>query len=433
MAITDYCECRFTAGNGGNGIIAWKREAHYDKGGPGGGNGGNGGNVILQADHNCDSLFFLKNKKHLFAEDGQNGKPDLAHGKNGSDLLIKVPIGTTVKNLENNSVLVDFVHDKQSFILCFGGKGGKGNAAFKSPIMRAPNLYENGDKGEILNVSLEVKYLANVGIVGFPNSGKSTLISKLSNAKPKIANYRFTTLIPVLGVVKYQNNSLVFADIPGLIENASEGSGLGHDFLRHIERCEILIHLISLDPVDNDDPCKAYLQIMDELSKYSPLLVKKKMLVVANKIDVNEGEKRFKKLEKFLQKKSISVLKISALKKELGNLLDRVFELYNKTISQFGANKFNLPMELEKHYVFQNTNENNNDPLNIEKDSLNRWIVNCKRLRYWFDKIPQTTLDNIRRLGNKIKEIGIEDQLKSVGAKKGDIIFFDGCEFVIND
>ncbi|WP_054175841.1 GTPase ObgE [Mycoplasmoides pneumoniae] len=433
MGLTDYCECRFSAGNGGNGIIAWRREAHYDKGGPGGGNGGNGGNVVLQADHNCDSLFFLKNKKHLFAESGGNGKPDLAHGKNGEDLVIKVPVGTTVRDLDTKQILMDFVHDQQSFILCYGGKGGKGNAAFKSPIMRAPNLYENGDKGQSLHVSLEIKYLANVGIVGFPNTGKSTLISKLSNAKPKIANYRFTTLVPVLGVVKHNDQSLVFADIPGLIENASEGSGLGHYFLRHIERCEILIHLISLDPVDHDDPCQAYEQIMRELSKYSQLLVKKKMLVVANKTDVDLDGTRFQKLAQYLENKGIPLFKISALKQELGDLVAQVFALHQKTLAQFGANKFHLPMEMEKHYVFEQASETDHDPLNIERDALGRWHVECKRLHYWFDKIPQTTLDNIRRLGNKIKEVGIEDQLKVAGAKKGDVIVFAGQEFVIND
>lgn len=431
MHFIDSCELKLCAGNGGNGIVAWRREAHYDKGGPAGGSGGDGGDIILMADHNESSLSHLKYVKLVKASDGENGKADLGSGHNGEPKIIKVPIGTTVTDLDTNKLIADLIHDGQKFIVCHGGKAGRGNAAFKSPILRAPALYENGDLGEIKNVKLDLKYLANVGIVGFPNAGKSTLISKLSNAKPKIANYQFTTITPVLGVVEYKKQRLVFADVPGLIEKASEGYGLGHHFLRHVERCEILVHLISLNPNDHEDIVLAYQQIMNELKKYSQLLINKKMLIVANKSDVPGADQQYEKLKKYL--KNIPIIKISALNKDLSNLVEKVFDLYNHVKNSFGVNKFNQPMELQRLYTYNPSDAVDNDPLNVSRDELGRWIVSSKKLDYWFHKIPQTTTDNTTRLGQKIKSIGVEDHLKSMGAKPNDTIVICGYEFLIDE
>ncbi|WP_027122075.1 GTPase ObgE [[Mycoplasma] imitans] len=434
MQFIDRCQLKLIAGNGGDGIIAWRREAHYDKGGPAGGSGGKGGNIILVADHNQSTLLSLKYSKIVRASNGDNGKPDLASGQNGMDKYIKVPIGTTVYDELTNDVIVDLVRDKQEYVICHGGKGGRGNAAFKSSTLRAPNLYELGDEGEEKTVRLELKYLANIGIVGYPNAGKSTLISKLSNAKPKIANYQFTTLVPILGIVEHNDKRLVFADIPGLIENASEGYGLGHDFLRHVERCEVLIHLISMNPIDHDDVIDAYEKIMTELRKYSQLLVNKKMLVVANKMDVDGAIENFNKLRSYLAKKKIDISSISAINGDVNSLVDRVFELYEKTLSTTTeTNPFSIPMVAEKVYYYDGEKPIDDDPLDVTKDGENRWIVSSKKLTYWFKKIPQTTLDNITRLGQKIKSLGVEDQLKSMGAEPNDVIVICDYEYLIDE
>ncbi|MDC4163418.1 GTPase ObgE [Mycoplasma sp. T363T] len=434
MQFIDRCQLKLIAGNGGDGIIAWRREAHYDKGGPAGGSGGKGGNVILVADHNQSTLLSLKYSKIIRASNGDNGKPDMSSGQNGEDKYIKVPIGTTVYDEDTNEIIVDLVRDKQEFIICNGGKGGRGNAAFKSSTLRAPNLYELGDEGEIRSVRLELKYLANVGIVGYPNAGKSTLISKLSNAKPKIANYQFTTLIPILGMVELNNKRLVFADIPGLIENASEGYGLGHDFLRHVERCEVLIHLISMNPFDHDNVIDAYEKIMTELKKYSQLLVNKKMLVVANKMDAEGAIENFNKIREYLAKKDIDIRPISAINGDVGNLINRVFNLYEKTLNTSNDdNPFSTPSVVEKVYHYDGEKAIDDDPLDVTRDGENRWIVSSKKLTYWFKKIPQTTLDNITRLGQKIKAIGVEDQLKSMGAKPNDVIVICDYEYLIDE
>ena len=432
MQFIDQCELKLSAGSGGNGVVAWRREAHYDKGGPAGGNGGNGGHVILVADHNIASLINLKYVKHVRAEDGENGKPDLGFGRNGQTKIIKVPVGTTVTDVDTNEIIVDLIHHQQEFVICSGGRGGRGNAAFKSPTTRAPSMYENGDLGQERNVKLELRYIANVGIVGFPNAGKSTLISKLSNAKPKIANYQFTTLVPVLGIVSYQNQKLVFADVPGLIEKAAEGYGLGHHFLRHVERCEILIHLISLDANDHDDVCLAHDQIINELKKYSQLLINKKMLVVANKNDAPGAAERLAKLRRHLPK--VDIISISAINNDLANLVPKVFETYNKTSQAIGANRFNQPINAERLYRYdENEDVASHDPLNVSRDELGRWLVSSKRLDYWFRKIPQTTIDNIARLGQIIKAIGVEENLKAMGAKPNDVIVICGYEFLIDE
>lgn len=430
MAFVDLCQIKLCAGKGGAGVVAWRREAHYDKGGPAGGNGGDGGDIIIRADHNEPSLAHLKYVKLIQADDGENGKPDMGFGKNAKPKIIRVPVGTTITDVQSGILVVDLIHDQQEFVVCHGGKGGRGNAAFKSPQMRAPSMYENGDHGEVKDVKLELRYLANVGIVGFPNVGKSTLISQLSNARPKIANYRFTTLTPVLGVVEYNNTRLVFADVPGLIEDAAAGNGLGHHFLRHIERCEILIHLVSLDPIDYPDPCVAYDQIMHELTKYSQLLVNKKMLVVANKADVLNAEGRLKKLQAHLPQ--MEIIAISAMKGQLQNIKERTFALYEQVKNQTGPNHFNLPMAFSRNYVYNPEASVDNDPLEVKKDGPHRWLIASRKLTYWFQKIPQTTLDNIHRLGQIIRAIGVEDQLKAMGAQPNDVIVIDGYEFLID-
>jgi GTP-binding protein len=275
--------------------------------------------------------------KKIRADDGGKGDIEKCSGKNGATCYMHVPIGTSIYDANTNELIVDILRDKQEFVICQGGKGGKGNAAFKSSFNKVPTLHENGDLGEEKNVILKLRYIADVGLLGLPNAGKSTFISKVSNAKPKIANYQFTTLVPNLGSVKHSNRNIVFADIPGLIEGASEGKGLGHEFLKHIERCDVLIHLVSLNPDDNEEPYQAYKTILNELELYEHKLIKKPMYIVANKSDLDSDGSLFKEFKKHFKKEKIYL--ISALNNEgLNELLKDVFskcdEIYQEEQSE---------------------------------------------------------------------------------------------------
>ncbi|WP_028951286.1 GTPase ObgE [Sulfurihydrogenibium subterraneum] len=305
------------AGDGGNGCVAFHREKFVPMGGPSGGDGGKGGDVILVADSHLQTLMDFKYKKHYKAERGQHGQGGNKKGKDGEDLIIKVPVGTVVKDAQTGEIIADLVKEGQSVIVAKGGKGGKGNAAFKSATNQAPLTAEPGEKGEERWIELELKLLADVGIIGFPNAGKSTLISVLSKARPKIADYPFTTLTPVLGVLQLDvNDFLVLADIPGLIEGASEGHGLGHEFLRHIERTKFLIHLIDVSDFRERDPIDAFNIINKELENYSPNLLKKPQIVVANKIDALSDKSLIDKLEKYFTEKGYPFVAVSLITKE---------------------------------------------------------------------------------------------------------------------
>jgi GTP-binding protein len=305
------------AGDGGNGCIAFHREKFVPMGGPSGGDGGKGGDVIIVADSHLQTLMDFKYKRHYKAERGQHGQGGNKKGKDGEDLIIKVPVGTVIKDAETGEILVDLVEEGQSFVVAKGGRGGRGNAAFKSPTNQTPLTAEPGEKGEERWIELELKLLADVGIIGFPNAGKSTLISILSKARPKIADYPFTTLTPVLGVLQLDvNDFLVLADIPGLIEGASEGLGLGHEFLRHIERTKFLMHLIDVSDFRERDPIEAFNIINKELENYSPELIKKPQIVVANKIDALSDKTLINKLENYFSDKGFPFVAVSLITKE---------------------------------------------------------------------------------------------------------------------
>jgi GTP-binding protein len=274
-------------------------------------------------------LFDLRNKKNIVAKNGERGGNQKSSGHDGKTEYIPVPLGTTVYDDKGN-VIVDILHDNESYVICHGGNGGHGNAFFKSSFNRIPSLHERGDIGEEKNIELQIRYMADIGLVGLPNAGKSTLISKVSNASPKIANYQFTTLSPVLGTVKINNDTLVFEDVPGLIEGASDGKGLGKKFLKHIERCYILIHLISLSKNDNEDIVGAYNTIINELQQYSSYVSEKKIILVGNKIDTDDFQDNLQKLEKYLNKK---IFTISAKEKtNVDNLLKLIYDDYHNIL-----------------------------------------------------------------------------------------------------
>lgn len=323
VKFVDEVEIFVKAGKGGDGCVAFRREKFVPKGGPWGGDGGKGGDVILRAVRNKKTLIDFYFKKHFFAENGENGSSNNKKGKDGEDLIIKVPCGTVVKEIKNGEekVIADLVNEGDNVIVAKGGKGGLGNTHFKSPTNQAPRIATKGEEGEEKIIKLELKLIADVGIIGYPNSGKSTLLSKISKARPKIADYPFTTIEPNLGVVDLGGfRSFVVADIPGLIEGASKGKGLGIKFLKHIERTKILVHLIDMS---ENDIINRYENLRNELKNYSSKLIEKKEIVVGNKIDLEESKKNLEKAKEYFK----DILFISALKGDgIKDLLERIWK-----------------------------------------------------------------------------------------------------------
>ena len=314
MQFIDEAKITVISGNGGNGCVSFRREKFVPKGGPNGGDGGRGGDVVVVADANMSSLLDYRYKKEYKARNGQPGRGKDQHGKSGSDLIIPVPAGTVITSCEDGETLADLVEDGERFTIAEGGGGGRGNSRFVSPTNRAPREAESGRPGTRREVKLELKVLADVGILGFPNAGKSTLISKISAARPKISGYPFTTLVPNLGVVSYgDHQSFVIADIPGIIEGAHKGLGLGIQFLRHVERTRLLVHMLDLDPMSGRDPVEDYDKINSELREYSAKLAEKPQLVVLNKIDITEARERSAETVRQLKERNIKTLSISAV------------------------------------------------------------------------------------------------------------------------
>lgn len=336
MQFIDYVKIYVKAGDGGRGCISFRREKFVPHGGPDGGDGGRGGHVILRATNRMNTLLDFKYKKQYRAKRGQHGMGKNMHGKDGDDLIIPVPIGTVVKDALTNEILSDLIEENQQIIIARGGKGGSGNAHFATPVRQTPRYAQPGEKGEERWLILELKLLADVGLIGMPNAGKSTLLSVISSAKPKIADYPFTTLSPVLGVVKYgEYKSFVVADIPGLIEGAHQGAGLGFQFLRHIERTSLLAHLIDVSDYSNDDPVESFIKINRELELYSTDLVKKPQVVVGTKIDIAGKKEKMESLKKFCEGKKLSYFFISAITgagiKPLISYLSEYIEKLRKT------------------------------------------------------------------------------------------------------
>jgi len=311
MKFLDQAKIYVKAGNGGNGSASFRREKFIEFGGPDGGDGGHGGSIIFIADKNLNTLIDFRYQQHFKAEKGQDGKGKKKTGKSGKDLILKVPFGTQILEEDNNTLIEDLTKVGQKIVVANGGKGGLGNVRFKSSTNRAPRKKTDGNKGENFWIWLQLKVIADVGIVGIPNSGKSSLLSALTGAKPKIANYPFTTINPNLGVANYNNKEVTLADIPGLIEGAHEGIGLGDKFLKHIERCKSIIHLID---ITNENLLENYFKVKKELFKYSYKLIKKKEIIVFNKIDMINDEEINKKIDTFNKKIKKKIYTISALK-----------------------------------------------------------------------------------------------------------------------
>lgn len=309
----DRVKIHLIAGNGGNGVVAWRREKYIPKGGPTGGNGGKGGSVIIRSDNQVYSLEEFRNRKALKAENGRPGQAAHCQGRNGKDLILTVPCGTLVKNAETGEILHDFTSDKEEWAICLGGRGGRGNDSFKTPTHRAPNICTPGLEGETAHIEFELKLIADVGLVGFPNAGKSTMISKLTSVRVKIAAYPFTTLHPNLGFIQCEDYSRIFiADIPGIIEGASQNRGLGFEFLRHIERTKLLMFVLDASGIDGRTPTDDFRILRQELQAYSPEMLTRPCLVVLNKVDTEESVEHVAEFKKQFPLETSRLFEVSA-------------------------------------------------------------------------------------------------------------------------
>ena len=407
------------AGRGGNGCMAFRREKYVEMGGPFGGNGGNGADIIFKVDEGLNTLIDLRYKKLYKADNGEHGQGKGMHGKNAKDLVIKVPLGTVITNMETNLVMADLIKKDDEVVIAHGGRGGRGNMAFATHSNPAPAYCENGEPGEVIKVRVELKLLADVGLVGLPSVGKSTIISKISAAKPKIAAYHFTTLKPNLGVVKAsRNRSYVVADLPGLIEGASLGEGLGDKFLKHIERTRVIAHVIDISGIEGRDPYQDYVTINKELEAFNKKILDKPQIVIANKMDMPESDKN---LEEFKSKVDVPVYPVSAL---TGKGLDKVVEALAEKLDTIKKQPL-FDVKEESHVVYKYEEEK---PFKVfrEKDGFRVKGDKIEKLlrMTWF-----ASDETYRRFSNQLKKMGIEDELRSLGAKNGDMIYILDYEF----
>lgn len=414
----DKTKIKIISGRGGNGMVAWRREKYVDKGGPAGGDGGKGGDVYLVADENMSTLMDFKYKSVFKADSGENGGIKNCHGRCAKDLYIKVPIGTVVKDVKSGNIIADLVHQEQKVLVAQGGRGGRGNARFATSQKRAPQFCEPGEPPIERELSLELKLIADVGLLGMPNAGKSTFISRISSAKPKIADYPFTTLIPNLGVVKKQSgDGYVVADIPGLIEGASEGIGLGHDFLRHVERCRFLVHIID---TTEEDPIGNYEKINLELSKHSEKLGELYQIIALNKIDAIDDERKNKLFEEF-KKKSEDVFLISAVTGEnieqLKNFMSQKVDEIEKPVSDIVVEE-----DLEAY-------NNDDSAFDITKAAKDTYIITGGKISRLAQVTDARNTEQVIRFQNILTNMGVFDKLKSMGVKDGDTVIVGHLEF----
>jgi len=409
------------AGNGGDGKVSFRRELFIPNGGPDGGDGGKGGNVVFKVTNKVSNLEEFRFKKKFYAEDGQGGQARNCYGKCGKDMVIYVPQGTVIKNAENGKVLADMYHLEDEIVLLKGGMGGRGNAKFATPTRQAPKYSELGIKTKPFELQLELKTIADVGLVGFPNVGKSTLLAGVSNAKPKIANYHFTTLAPNIGVVTAYGDTFVMADIPGLISGASEGVGLGLEFLRHVERTRLLVHVVDISASEGRDPYNDYNVINNELAKYSEKVAKIKQIVALNKIDLVEDKKVIDDFKKKLPK-GTEVYEISAVSH--GGL--------NELISAIINNLKEIPVP-EKIEVEEVEIDKVERTYTITKVSNNRYEVEGALIEEIIRRVNLEDYTSNAYFQRQIKEEGIIDALKAKGLKDGDIVVLNGYELEYTD
>ena len=418
----DELTIKLIAGSGGDGCTSFRREKFVPMGGPDGGNGGKGASIIFKVDKSLKTLIDLSYKKIIKADKGENGKGSNKYGKNAQDIIIKVPAGTTIYDAFTNEVIADLINDDEECIVAKGGRGGKGNKSFATHDMPAPKFSENGEPGEEKLVRLELKVLADVGLIGMPSVGKSTLLSIISSAQPKIAAYHFTTLSPNLGVVKLKNGtSFVMADLPGLIEGASEGVGLGIEFLRHAMRTKILAHVIDMGSMEGRNPIDDYKVIRKEIEKYNDLLKNKKEIIVANKMDLENASDNLKAFKKEFP--NATIIEISCMN---NSGIDNLINVLANTLDTLPEVKLYEESDF-KLYKFED-----NKPYSIKKDG-NVWVVSGREIETLLKMTKFNEDEGVLRFARKFKGMGIEDELEKLGAKPGDEVQILDYMFTFKD
>lgn len=420
----DYAKITIKAGNGGNGSVHFLRDKFHIAGGPDGGNGGPGGSIYFIADKNQSNLVNFYYKRKYVAQDGGNGDGTNCNGKKGEDLIIKVPQGTVIKDMETGNVVADIVDTENPKLVLRGGKGGRGNAFFATPTRQSPAFSETGEECKEFKVVLELKIIADVGLVGLPNAGKSSLLASISNANPKIANYHFTTLEPNLGVVKYYDESFVVADIPGLIEGASSGAGLGHDFLRHIERTRMLIHVVDISGFEGDDPLKSFGIINNELKTYSEKLAETPMLVALNKTDLLFDE-NMHYLQDFKDKygKLYEIVEISAISNK------GIQELIDKTAKELRK----LPKPNFEDYEGYVLDERDTTSVSVDIDENGVYVVSGGKIDELVRGIVLDDMQSFAYFQKRLENDGIIELLHEAGAKDGDEVRIKDITFTMVD
>ncbi|HDA9374346.1 TPA: GTPase ObgE [Staphylococcus aureus] len=423
----DQVKISLKAGDGGNGITAYRREKYVPFGGPAGGDGGKGASVVFEVDEGLRTLLDFRYQRHFKASKGENGQSSNMHGKNAEDLVLKVPPGTIIKNVETDEVLADLVEDGQRAVVAKGGRGGRGNSRFATPRNPAPDFSEKGEPGEELDVSLELKLLADVGLVGFPSVGKSTLLSIVSKAKPKIGPYHFTTIKPNLGVVSTPDQrSFVMADLPGLIEGASDGVGLGHQFLRHVERTKVIVHMIDMSGSEGREPIEDYKVINQELAAYEQRLEDRPQIVVANKMDLPESQDNLNLFKEEIGE-DVPVIPVSTITRDnidqlLYAIADKLEEYKDVDFTVEEEESVGINRVLYKHTPSQ-------DKFTISRDDDGAYVVSGNAIERMFKMTDFNSDPAVRRFARQMRSMGIDDALRERGCKNGDIVRILGGEF----
>ena len=416
---TDYTKIIIKSGNGGNGAISFRREKYVAAGGPDGGDGGKGGDVYFVVDKDKNTLIDFRYNKKYKATDGENGSGARCSGKAGKDIYIKVPIGTILKDSETGKIIADLSNPEQEELVLKGGRGGRGNQHFATSTRQVPRFAEDGEPGQEKEVVLELKLLADVGLLGFPNVGKSTFLSTVTSARPKIANYQFTTLEPNLGVVKAKDeSSFVIADIPGIIEGASQGVGLGIQFLRHVERTRLLLHLIDVSGEGGRNPVDDFKIINEELKNYSEKLAKRKQIIVATKCDV-ANEELLNQLEKLAKDKNMEFFKISSV---TGEGVEKLLDYVSKIIKTLPKEEL---VQKEERIIY--TLEDEKDKFTITKEK-NQYVVKGEAVERIIRRVNIGDNESLYYLHKKLIELGVEEELKKQGIKEGDIVKISNYE-----
>lgn len=423
----DQVKISLKAGDGGNGITAYRREKYVPFGGPAGGDGGKGASVVFEVDEGLRTLLDFRYQRHFKASKGENGQSSNMHGKNAEDLVLKVPPGTIIKNVDTDEVLADLVEDGQRAVVAKGGRGGRGNSRFATPRNPAPDFSEKGEPGEELDVSLELKLLADVGLVGFPSVGKSTLLSIVSKAKPKIGAYHFTTIKPNLGVVSTPDQrSFVMADLPGLIEGASDGVGLGHQFLRHVERTKVIVHMIDMSGSEGREPIEDYKVINQELAAYEQRLEDRPQIVVANKMDLPESQDNLILFKEEIGE-DVPVIPVSTITRDnidqlLYAIADKLEEYKDVDFTVEEEESVGINRVLYKHTPSQ-------DKFTISRDDDGAYVVSGNAIERMFEMTDFNSDPAVRRFARQMRSMGIDDALRERGCKNGDIVRILGGEF----